>query len=601
VDARSDVYSLGVVLYEMLTGGRLFSVSSPERLRDAHLYETPVPLSGRCPGVPSELSAVIHRALAKAPQDRFATAAEFRAALDAQLGTSRGRRSPISKVVIATAITGLLVTVATVGVKWGTARIDAIAGRQLYDRGIRAQYASDSVGASQFFQAALRKDSTLAIAALAAAAYTRDSATWGRLMSTAVRHAREAPDRERLRILLHWARLSNDPTATSIADSLRIIDPRNPEGDLELGKSLASTGDFLASIPVFRRAITLDSAGFAGPVWNCSGCDAFERLTWTYFAVDSLEAGESAAREWIASSSRSYKPWFALAWSLAHRNLEREAIDAWRHATTLDPTAASSEYPDVQLRLFLEDYSVADRLLDSIARAGRESARVYALWWSIISLRSGATAGGASLCNTGVRTASMFTSRLLPSLGRSFSSMREAGIALLFEALTNANPAGASMPSVQARQRTWGLARAATAAASMKDTSALKLLADSIERVGRLSPLERDKRLHYYVRANVLMARGARAAAADEYRRAIESPTVGYTRINLELGRVLLLLGRAPEAAVITRAALHGQLESNNYYVTRTELHELLAQAPSRRCRATRRSLRERVGGVASR
>jgi tetratricopeptide (TPR) repeat protein len=150
----------------------------------------------------------------------------------------------------------------------------------------------------------------------------------------------------------------------------------------------------------------------------------------------------------------------------------------------------------------------------------------------------------------------------------------------LFEALTTTSiRAGAVLPSHQARQRTWGLARAATAAAAMNDTSALKVLADSIERVGRLSPLERDRRLHYYVRANVLVARGAHAAAVEEYRRSMESPTFGYTRINLELGRVLLQSGRAAEAAVVARAALNGQLESNNYYVTRTALHELLAQA----------------------
>jgi Tfp pilus assembly protein PilF len=113
----------------------------------------------------------------------------------------------------------------------------------------------------------------------------------------------------------------------------------------------------------------------------------------------------------------------------------------------------------------------------------------------------------------------------------------------------------------------------------MNDTSRLKVYADTIARVGRLSALERDRRLHYYVRANVLVGRGALREAVDEYRRAMESPTFGYTRINLELGRVLLMLGRYAEAAVVVRAALHGSLESSNYYVTRTELHELLAYA----------------------
>jgi len=279
-------------------------------------------------------------------------------------------------------------------------------------------------------------------------------------MATALRHAPAAPNRERLRILLYWARGANDPTAASIADSLRIIDPGNPEGYLELGKSLASTGDFLASIPLFRRAITLDSAGFAGPVWNCRGCDAFERLMWTYFSVDSLEAGERAARAWIASGSRSYKPWFALAWSLAHRNMEREALDAWRHARTLDPTAESSEYPDVQLRLFLEDYAGADRLLDSIARVGRESARVDALWWSMISHRNqGRLREALSLSQRFERSDSQYvhiSTALVPQAVILLEMGRPHESRALFEAMTTLPlRGGAGLPSIQARQRTW--------------------------------------------------------------------------------------------------------------------------------------------------
>jgi tetratricopeptide (TPR) repeat protein/tRNA A-37 threonylcarbamoyl transferase component Bud32 len=582
VDARSDVYSLGVMAYEMLAGGRLFAGPSLEDLRESHLHEAIPPLSDRSPGVPDTLRDVVHRALAKVPRDRFASAAEFRAALERPLGDARRSRSIYAKVLVALAWVALLVTGAAFAVKWQSARGNATAARQLYDRGVRAHHAGDSAGASRLFLAALQKDSTLAIAAATlAASYTSDSATWVRLVATAVRHADGAPDRERLRIRLFVARESNDPTAASIADSLRVIDPGNPEGYLELGISRVSTGDFFASIALFRQAIALDSAGFAGPAWRCKGCDAFERLIWTYFSVDSLEAGERVAHEWIARDSRSYRPWHALAWSLAHRNSEREALDAWRHATTLNPTAQASELPAVQLRLLLEDYASADDLLDSIARLGHDASKVDALWWSIISLRNqGRLREALAISHRFERSGVHISVATVPRAVVLLEMGRHHEARALFEALTTAPVrAGAGLPSGQARGRTWGLARAATAAAAMNDTSALKILADSIERVGRLSPLERDRRLHYYVRANVLFARGAHGAAVDEYRRAMESPTFGYTRINLELGRVLLRLGRAAEAVVVVRAALHGQLESNNYYLTRTALHELLAQA----------------------
>jgi Flp pilus assembly protein TadD len=77
----------------------------------------------------------------------------------------------------------------------------------------------------------------------------------------------------------------------------------------------------------------------------------------------------------------------------------------------------------------------------------------------------------------------------------------------------------------------------------------------------------------------LLVARGRDAEAVEELREAIHSPTNGFTRINYELGRALLRLDRPAEAVPVVRAALGGGIDGSNLYVTRTELHELLAQA----------------------
>jgi hypothetical protein len=77
----------------------------------------------------------------------------------------------------------------------------------------------------------------------------------------------------------------------------------------------------------------------------------------------------------------------------------------------------------------------------------------------------------------------------------------------------------------------------------------------------------------------LLIARQRDAEAAVELREAIHSPTNGFTRINLELGKTLLRLDRPAEAVPVVRAALNGGIDGSNLYVTRTELHELLAQA----------------------
>jgi serine/threonine-protein kinase len=81
VDARSDVYSLGCVLYEILTGEPPFTGDSPVAVAYQHVREDPVPPSKRHEGISPDLDAVVLKALAKNPENRYQTAAEMRADL----------------------------------------------------------------------------------------------------------------------------------------------------------------------------------------------------------------------------------------------------------------------------------------------------------------------------------------------------------------------------------------------------------------------------------------------------------------------------------------------------------------------------------------
>jgi eukaryotic-like serine/threonine-protein kinase len=81
VDPRSDLYSLGIVIYEMLTGSVPFTGDTPVEIAMKHLSQIPEPPSALRPDVPHDLDAVVMRALAKDPEQRYDSAEEMDADL----------------------------------------------------------------------------------------------------------------------------------------------------------------------------------------------------------------------------------------------------------------------------------------------------------------------------------------------------------------------------------------------------------------------------------------------------------------------------------------------------------------------------------------
>ncbi|HVD61922.1 MAG TPA: protein kinase [Gemmatimonadaceae bacterium] len=115
IDARTDLWSLGVVLYEMLAGVRPFRGRDAREIREAILHDDVEPIATRRPGVPASLARIVERLLQKDPTHRYENAASVLTDLErwssgaSQRSSSRKRRS----VLAASAL--LIVTIGVLG------------------------------------------------------------------------------------------------------------------------------------------------------------------------------------------------------------------------------------------------------------------------------------------------------------------------------------------------------------------------------------------------------------------------------------------------------------------------------------------------------
>ena len=82
VDLRADIYSMGALLFEMVTGAKVFNCDKPFSLMQAHVQQQPRRASDVCPGLPHELDEILLKALEKDREKRFQSAEMFRCALD---------------------------------------------------------------------------------------------------------------------------------------------------------------------------------------------------------------------------------------------------------------------------------------------------------------------------------------------------------------------------------------------------------------------------------------------------------------------------------------------------------------------------------------
>jgi len=317
-----------------------------------------------------------------------------------------------------------------------------------------------------------------------------------------------------------------------------------------------------------RRVIALDSLAFSGRLAACRACDAYGQLIQMYVYSDSFDAAARVAREWSVREPASPRPWGALVDVLEWAGREEAALAGFRVMDSIVRGGTSPDPLRVRLAIRRGDFADADLRL---RRMVAEHTWADAEWFLAISLRNqGRLQEAAALP---IARSTVLQGVLLLDRGR----WREA--AAYFERQSRPWDPASPIVGHQAKNLAFNLTHVATSLAAAGDTTRLARLADSIAWAGGRSLPAREAHLARYVRGLLLAARGQLAPAAEEYRASILSWNEGYTRVNYALGQVLLRQGHPREAITALQPAFRGSLEAANLYVSRTELHELLAQA----------------------
>jgi DNA-binding SARP family transcriptional activator/TolB-like protein len=457
---------------------------------------------------------------------------------------------------------------------------------RLYEEGLRAYYQGETYAAQRLLQEALEEDSTFALAAFYAYRANRALDTPdAELEARALRLASRAPDRERLLIQTSIGQAHHDPAALARADSLIRRYPDDPEALLRAVDAI--TFHQLIGpreLAILERIIAIDSAAPSNPRAPCRLCEEMTTLMTGLRWADSGAAAERALRRYAALRPADLVAWRELAMQQFYLDRYEAGAALVARLATLPPSGPPWIVSPLFIgRLLTGRYDEADaecsvQLRQTDVRVLESYRWVCVLLWRYQGRYRDASAlviAGRLPDGSAIKL-----ERRRDPLSEAVLDLDMGRPVLALRALESIVPAQGTLPPGRfARELTWSLVRRGTAAVLAGELDLARRLADSAEVTGQESLYGRDPPLHFFLRGLLAAASGDHRTAVDQYRRSIYSPNFGYTRANFELARSLLALGRAPEAVPVLQAALRGGWDGSNLYVSRTELHELLAQA----------------------
>jgi tetratricopeptide (TPR) repeat protein len=398
-----------------------------------------------------------------------------------------------------------------------------------------------------------------------------DEAEGARALLRAKRLAPRATERERLLIEGSVAMLEAPLTRTvAIAETLSVRYPDDPDAQTFLGQARFAEGDWARSVAAYEQAVGLDSIAGAIRGSYCRVCTALNAMSHTYLWWDSAGAAERSARRLIALRPEDKDGWGSLVEPLLRQGRRAEAEAAIERALALSYVLFPTRPNFDRDRIRWGQFDQLDAELRADLRSPSRASRDEAHWLLVLSLRDQGR----------IREAHTFAvdpshhALLAMEMGRSVEAAN-----LFQEQAKRAWGTASAPPAFRARVTTWMLSLAGTARAAAGDTAVVHRLADSLEALGTLSSFGRDARLHWILRGLLLQRDGRHAEAVEAFRRGMFSTSDGYTLTNLFLAKSLMVTGRPLEAIAVLRPAIRGGVDGSNSYVSRTELHEALAQA----------------------
>jgi DNA-binding SARP family transcriptional activator len=498
----------------------------------------------------------------------------------------------IAKTLSVVTVSALLVATALAAGRGWWNRAHAMTpspiARRMYEEGLRAWHQNDRTAAQRLIRSALIEDSTFAMAAYQEAMFAGisstnpDSRSLGELRRHALRLAQRAPLRDRLTIMANLLTDDNEPQAIAVAESLAALFPTDPRAWSTLALVRHTTGNWLAAVAAIERAIALDSVAESSDALVCWLCQDFDLLATTYLWADSLLATKRTA----ARALRARPKW---SWALYHNANAaarlRDSSTAYASIRRLVALGGSDRGYMAHLDVALEEYDAAETGVRELLASSASRDWGPGAWLLLISLRSqgrlrealafhrdGSLPGFPALTATRPGPDHYNEAILTFELGHLTRAVEA------FEFLRRA-PIVHESNGLRSRERAWRATLKGMALGAVGDTVTLRFLADTVETLGRASLYGRDAKLHLYLRGLISAAAGRHEEAVAAFRGAIHSPTLGFTRVNYELARSLLQLRRPLEAAAVLQPALRGEIDASNLYITRTVLHELLAQA----------------------